>query len=156
MRIVAQRVSRAGVSVGAEIVGKIGLGLCILLGVGSDDTDRECLWIAEKAANLRIFEDPGGRMNRSLLDVGGEALIISQFTLYADCGKGRRPSFTGAAAPGAAKNLYESFVRRFRDMGITAQTGVFGATMSVDIINEGPVTIILDTADMPDRRGADI
>jgi D-tyrosyl-tRNA(Tyr) deacylase len=151
VRAVIQRVSRAEVSSGAGTAGKIGPGLCVLAGFRHDDTERECAWAAEKIAGLRIFGDESGRMNRSLLDVGGEILVISQFTLYAACVKGRRPSFTEAARPDAARGLYGFFALKFREMGITVETGVFGADMSVDIINEGPVTIILDTAEMPDR-----
>ena len=147
MRIVIQRVSSSRVSVSGRTVGDIGAGLCLLIGVAPGDGEREILWAASKIANLRIFEDPEGKMNRSILDIGGEILAVSQFTLYADCKKGRRPSFTGAAEPSLANALYESLAAQLRKMGISVQTGVFGAEMKVDIINEGPVTIILDTAD---------
>jgi D-tyrosyl-tRNA(Tyr) deacylase len=146
LRIVIQRVSRAAVSIGGVIAGEIGAGLCALVGVGHDDGEDDAARAAAKTVNLRIFEDGGGKMGLSLLEAGGEALVISQFTLYADCRKGRRPSFAGAAAPEAAKGLYESFVRYMRELGADVKTGTFGADMSVEIINDGPVTIILDTA----------
>jgi D-tyrosyl-tRNA(Tyr) deacylase len=111
-----------------------------------DDGEEDAAWAAAKTANLRIFEDENGKMNSSLLETGGEALIVSQFTLYADCRKGRRPSFAGAADPVTANDLYESFVRHMRELGTVVKTGTFGADMTVEIINEGPVTIILDTA----------
>jgi D-tyrosyl-tRNA(Tyr) deacylase len=146
LRVVIQRVSRAGVSAGDAAANNIGPGLCVLVGVAPGDGEKDASWAAEKTANLRIFEDGGGKMNRSLLETGGEALVISQFTLYADCRKGRRPSFTNAADPVTANGLYEFFVRHLRELGIAVKTGTFGADMSVEIINEGPVTIILDTA----------
>ncbi|MDR3164839.1 MAG: D-tyrosyl-tRNA(Tyr) deacylase [Synergistaceae bacterium] len=152
MKIVAQRVSRSSVTVGGKIIGEIGPGMCILVGVAPEDTEREAVWIADKIADLRVFEDEAGKMNKSLSDAGGEALVISQFTLYADCSKGRRPSFTGAASSDAAKALYESFANRMGERGIVVRTGIFGADMKVEIVNEGPVTIILDTAiDMPHK-----
>ena len=146
MRVVIQRVSRAGVSTGGAAANNIGPGLCALVGVGPDDCEADASWAAAKTANLRIFEDEGGKMNRSLLETGGEALVVSQFTLYADCRKGRRPSFAGAADPAAAGELYDSFVRHMRELGAVVKTGTFGADMTVEITNEGPVTIILDTA----------
>ncbi|MDR0653390.1 MAG: D-tyrosyl-tRNA(Tyr) deacylase [Synergistaceae bacterium] len=152
MRIVAQRVSRSSVTVGGKIIGEIGPGMCILVGVAPEDTEREAIWTADRITDLRVFEDHDGKMNKSLLETGGEALVISQFTLYADCRKGRRPSFSGAAPPDAAKALYELFVKRVGERGIVARTGMFGADMRVEIVNEGPVTIILDTAtDMPHK-----
>ena len=151
MRIVIQRVSASGVSVGGNTVGEIGAGLCLFVGVAPNDGGRDVEWAASKITNLRIFEDEHGKMNKSLLDMNGEALVISQFTLYADCGKGRRPSFTDAAPPEHANAIYESLATRLREMGVTVKTGVFGADMKVDIVNEGPVTIILDTLDMPGR-----
>ena len=151
MRIVIQRVSSSKVSVGGRIVGEIGVGLCLLVGVACGDDERSVDWVASKIANLRIFEDSEGKMNRSLLDVSGEILAISQFTLCADCRKGRRPSFIGAAEPSLANSLYESLAAKLQEMGISVKTGVFGARMKVDIVNEGPVTIILDTADMIDN-----
>jgi D-tyrosyl-tRNA(Tyr) deacylase len=146
LRVVIQRVSRAGVSTGGAAVDNIGSGLCVLVGVGPDDNEEDVSWAAAKTVNLRIFEDESGKMNRSLLETGGEALVVSQFTLYADCRKGRRPSFAGAADPVTANELYESFVRRMRKSGAIVKTGTFGADMTVEITNEGPVTIILDTA----------
>ncbi len=145
MRIVAQRVSSARVSVDHKVIGEIGAGLCLLVGVAPDDTDADVDWMAEKIANLRIFGDEEGKMNRSLLDMRGEALAISQFTLYADCRKGRRPSFTGAASPALGDALYRAFVEALGRMNIKVETGEFGAEMKVEIVNEGPVTIIVDT-----------
>ncbi|MDR3331387.1 MAG: D-tyrosyl-tRNA(Tyr) deacylase [Synergistaceae bacterium] len=147
MRLVLQRVSRASVSVGGTVIGEIGAGLCILIGVSQSDSEADASLLAEKVVNLRIFEDDRGKMNKSLLDVGGEVLAVSQFTLYADCGKGRRPSFLGAALPEPANVLYRFFVDRLGSMGIAVRTGEFGAFMSVEIINDGPVTIILDSCD---------
>jgi D-tyrosyl-tRNA(Tyr) deacylase len=151
LRIVIQRVSSSRVSVSGRTVGEIGAGLCLLIGVAPGDDERAAQWAASKLVNLRIFEDSDGKMNRSILDTGGEILAISQFTLYADCAKGRRPSFTGAAEPSLANALYEFLTARLREMGVSVQTGVFGAEMMVDITNDGPVTIILDTADMPEK-----
>jgi D-tyrosyl-tRNA(Tyr) deacylase len=152
LRIVIQRVSRAKVTVGGETAGEIGWGLCLFVGVAPDDDVRDVEWAVSKITNLRIFEDENGKMNKSLLDIKGEILAISQFTLYADCGKGRRPSFTDAAPPELANTLYESVSRCFRDLGVVVKTGIFGADMKVDIVNEGPVTIILDSADMPGKN----
>jgi D-tyrosyl-tRNA(Tyr) deacylase len=149
LRTVIQRVSRARVSVGGKTSGEIGEGLCLFVGFAPGDGERDVSWTASKVAGLRIFEDESGKMNKSLAEIKGAALIVSQFTLYADCRKGMRPSFGGAAPPGDANALYESFVGSFRDMGVKTETGVFGAAMKVDIVNEGPVTIVLDTADMP-------
>ncbi|MDR0651949.1 MAG: D-tyrosyl-tRNA(Tyr) deacylase [Synergistaceae bacterium] len=152
MKIVAQRVSRSSVTAFGKTIGEIGPGMCILVGVAPDDTEREAVWTADRITDLRVFEDEAGKMNKSLLETGGEALVISQFTLYADCRKGRRPSFSGAALPDAAKTLYEALVKRMGERGIVVRTGIFGADMRVEIINEGPVTIILDTAtDMPHK-----
>ena len=148
MRAVVQRVLRAAVSVGGETISEIGPGICVLLGVGDGDTEEDSLWLADKLVNLRIFEDGEGRMNRSLLDVGGAALLVSQFTLYGDCRKGRRPSFAGAAAPEKGKRLYDYFVRRVEAHAVETACGVFGAHMGIDLLNDGPVTLILDT-----RRG---
>ena len=152
MKIVAQRVSRSSVTAFGKTIAEIGPGMCILVGVAPDDTEREAVWTADRITDLRVFEDEAGKMNKSLLETGGEALVISQFTLYADCRKGRRPSFSGAALPDAAKALYEALVKRMSERGIVVRTGIFGADMRVEIINEGPVTIILDTAtDMPHK-----
>jgi len=145
MRAVLQRVSRARVTVQGQTTGEIAFGLTILLGVGKNDTTAAAASMAEKIANVRIFDDPSGKMNLSLLDVKGAALVISQFTLYADARGQRRPSYMGAAAPETARALYEEFCVALRALGITVATGIFQATMSVELVNEGPVTILLDT-----------
>lgn len=145
MRAVVQRVSRARVSVGGEITGEIGLGLLVLLGVGAGDTRAEADYLAEKTIGLRIFEDAGGKMNLSVVEVGGGLLVVSQFTLYGDARKGRRPSFDAAAAPERARELYEYFVERVRAAGLRCETGRFQETMQVELVNEGPVTILLDS-----------
>lgn len=145
MRAVLQRVSRAKVTVENQVTGEISTGLMILLGVGREDTPATAAALAEKAANLRIFEDANQKMNLSLLDIKGSALIVSQFTLYADARGGRRPSFISAAPPDQAKNLYEEFCRALQNLGVLVATGVFQAMMSVELINEGPVTILLDS-----------
>lgn len=143
MRAVIQRVSRAKVTVAGRIAGEIGAGLMILLGVGREDTPAIAAALAEKCANLRIFEDENQKMNRSLLDVKGEALVVSQFTLYGDARGGRRPSFIAAAPPEQANALYESFCQALRGLGVTVATGIFQTMMSVELVNEGPVTILL-------------
>ncbi len=145
MRAVLQRVSSASVSVEGKIIGEIDRGICILLGIHEDDTPDEVDWMVLKIANLRVFEDGEGKMNLSLMDVGGSALIVSQFTLYGDCGKGRRPSFVAAARPEKAIPLYEDFCKRMEIEGIPVQTGEFGAKMEVSILNDGPVTLILES-----------
>jgi D-tyrosyl-tRNA(Tyr) deacylase len=145
MRAVVQRVSRARVTAGSETSGEIEKGLVILLGVGREDTPAIAAALAEKAANLRIFEDENGKMNRSLLDVEGSALVVSQFTLYGDARGGRRPSYIAAAPPEQAKALYEGFCEALRDLGVPVATGIFQAMMSVELVNEGPVTILLDS-----------
>ena len=145
MRIVAQRVSRAKVMVEGRVTGEIGPGLMILLGVGKEDTSQVAAAMAEKTANLRIFEDEQGKMNRSLLDVRGSALVVSQFTLYGDARGQRRPSYIAAAAPELAKGLYEEFSEALRKLGILVGNGVFQAMMSVELVNEGPVTILIDS-----------
>src|SRR6266699_2140825 len=145
MRAVVQRVSRAKVTVEGRVTGEIGAGLMILLGVGRQDTAAVAVSLAEKCANLRVFEDDQGKMNRSLLDVKGSALVVSQFTLYGDARGQRRPSFIAAAPSEQAKNLYEQFAEALRRLGVTVATGVFGAMMSVELVNEGPVTILLDS-----------
>ena len=145
MRAVVQRVSRASVTVHDGITGEIGDGLMILLGIGHDDASGVAVSMAEKIANLRIFEDDERKMNRSLLDVKGSALVVSQFTLYGDARGQRRPSFVAAAPSEQAKNLYEEFAEALRRLGVTVATGVFGAMMSVELVNEGPVTILLDS-----------
>jgi D-aminoacyl-tRNA deacylase len=145
MRIVAQRVSRAKVTVDGQVTGEIGPGLMILLGVGKEDTSQVAVAMAEKAANLRIFEDEQGKMNRSLLDVKGSALVVSQFTLYGDARGQRRPSYIAAGPPELAKRLYEEFSEALRKLGIVVGNGVFQAMMSVELVNEGPVTILIDS-----------
>src|SRR5262247_2584293 len=148
MRAVVQRVSRARVRVNDAVTGEISHGLMILLGVGRDDAPAVAASLAEKAANLRIFEDENEKMNRSLLDVKGAALVVSQFTLYGDARGGRRPSFIAAAPPEEAKALYEVFCEALRQLGVTVATGIFQAMMSVELVNEGPVTILLDSDKM--------
>jgi D-tyrosyl-tRNA(Tyr) deacylase len=145
MRAVLQRVSRACVTVERNVVGEIGPGLVVLLGVGTSDTAGTAVSLAEKIANLRIFEDEAGKMNLSLMDVKGSALVVSQFTLYGDARGQRRPSFVAAARPEQAKLLYEEFCESLQGLGINVATGVFQATMSVELVNEGPVTILLDS-----------
>ena len=145
MRAVLQRVSRAQVSVNGEITGQIGPGLLVLLGVGRDDTEADATYLAHKIAALRIFEDEDGKMNRSVQDVGGSVLAVSQFTLYADVRRGKRPSFDAAAAPEKARQLYEFFVEQIRASGLRCQTGRFQEMMKVELVNEGPVTILLDS-----------
>jgi len=145
MRAVVQRVSRARVTVDASVTGEITRGLLILLGVGRDDTSAVAAALAERIANLRIFEDDHRKMNRSLLDVKGSALVVSQFTLYGDARGQRRPSFVAAAPSEQAKNLYGEFAEALRRLGAAVVTGVFGAMMSVELVNEGPVTILLDS-----------
>ena len=145
MRGCVQRVSRAKVEVDSQIVGEIGMGLAVLLGVGKGDTEADAKYLAEKITQLRIFADDEGKMNRSLVDVSGQLLAISQFTLYGDVRKGRRPSFIQAAAPEIGNRLYEYFVEQVRDSGVVVSTGQFQADMQVELVNEGPVTIILDS-----------
>jgi D-aminoacyl-tRNA deacylase len=145
MRAVVQRVSRARVLVGAETVGEIGRGLLVLLGVARDDTAEQAAWLADKVCSLRVFEDDEGKMNRGLLEVGGAALVVSQFTLYGDCRKGRRPSFIEAALPAEAEPLYEAFAAAVRAQGVRTATGRFGAMMQVELVNDGPVTLIVES-----------
>ncbi len=147
MRAVIQRVSVARVTVGDDLVGAIGPGLLVFLGIASRDTEAEADWLLDKLLDLRIFEDESGKFNRSLRDLNGELLVVSQFTLLADTRKGRRPSFTAAARPEQAVPLYEHMIRRAHDRGVTVATGRFGARMRVELVNEGPVTIILDSND---------
>jgi len=144
MRAVLQRVTKGSVTVDNEVVAQIGLGYVILLGIGPEDTPVIARELAEKTAYLRVFEDEAGKMNLSLLDVGGAAIVVSQFTLYADTSRGRRPSFINAAKPELAEPLVEVFTARLREMGVATQQGVFGAHMVVDIRNDGPVTILLE------------
>jgi D-aminoacyl-tRNA deacylase len=144
MRAVVQRVSYGSVTVDGQQVAKIGAGLVVLAGVGLDDGEPQADWLAEKIANLRIFEDEAGKMNRSVLEIGGTVLVVSQFTLYADAQKGRRPAFIGAARPSEAEPLLDYFVKRLQFYGASTQTGVFRAHMQVEIHNDGPVTILLE------------
>jgi len=144
MRAILQRVTGGSVTVADEKVAQINFGYVILLGIGPEDTPEIARELAEKAAYLRVFEDDAGKMNRSLLDVNGEAIVVSQFTLYADTSRGRRPSFINAAKPELAEPLVEVFIARLREFGISTQQGVFGAHMVVDIRNDGPVTILLE------------
>lgn len=145
MRAVVQRVSRAEVRIEGKAVGRIEAGMVVLAGVGRSDTPQAARWLAEKIVNLRIFEDDQGRMNRSLLETAGAILCVSQFTLYGDCRKGRRPSYDEAASPQAAASLYESFVDSLRAYGVRVETGEFRAMMDVELINDGPVTLLLDS-----------
>jgi D-tyrosyl-tRNA(Tyr) deacylase len=145
MRAVLQRVSEARVRVGGEIVGEIGRGLLVLLGVGQGDGEADVRFLAEKTAGLRIFEDAQGKMNLSVEDVAGAVLVVSQFTLYGDCRQGRRPGFSAAASPERADALYQQFVQCLRQRGLPVATGVFQAEMAVELVNEGPVTLLLDS-----------
>jgi D-tyrosyl-tRNA(Tyr) deacylase len=148
MRACIQRVSEARVSVDGEVTGQIGRGLAVLLGVGAGDQQAQVNWLADKIIGLRVFEDDDGKMNRSLGEVNGALLVVSQFTLYGDCRKGRRPSFTDAAAPDLAEHLYNEFVARVRAAGVEVATGRFREHMDVSLVNDGPVTLWIDTADV--------
>ena len=148
MKALLQRVSRASVTVDEQVVGQIGQGLLVLLGVGQTDSEVQVKMLAEKIAYLRIFGDDEGKMNRSLLDIGGEVLVVSQFTLYADMRRGRRPSFTEAAPPGLAEPLVEHFKDALAAYGLTVASGIFGAYMQVKLLNDGPVTIWLDSEEL--------
>jgi len=145
MRAVVQRVSRARVVIDGETVGEVGCGLLVLLGVTHADTAEAAAWLADKVVGLRIFNDADGKMNRSVADVGGGVLVVSQFTLYGDCRKGRRPSFIDAARPEVAIPLYEAFVNGIKALGVPAATGRFGAMMQVELVNDGPVTLMVDS-----------
>ena len=145
MRAVVQRVSRAKVTVAGEVTGEIGLGLMVLLGVADDDKQEDAAYLAEKLVGLRIFPDEEGKMNRSLVEAGGAMLVVSQFTLFGDCRKGRRPSFIKAARPEQAINLYKAFVAEVRGRGISVATGRFQEHMDVELVNDGPVTVLVDS-----------
>jgi len=145
MRAVLQRVRRAKVTVGHEITGEIAAGWLVLLGIAPADTRKEIDWLADKVANLRAFADADGKMNLAVQDVGGSVLVVSQFTLYGDCMKGRRPGFTGAAPPAVAEPLYEEFVTSLKALGVPVATGRFAADMQVELVNDGPVTFVIDT-----------
>jgi D-aminoacyl-tRNA deacylase len=144
MRAVIQRVSRASVTIAGQIRGQIKHGLLVLLGIGQEDTVEQARWLAEKIIGLRIFNDDAGKMNRDLMEVGGALLVVSQFTLFGDCRKGRRPSFIDAAPPEKAIPLYEAFIQAARELGVEVQTGEFGADMQVELVNDGPVTLIVE------------
>ena len=155
MRAVLTRVKSASVTIDGQLVGKIGKGFLILLGVGPEDDREKCRYLAEKALGLRVFEDENGKMNLGLADVDGQVLVVSQFTLYGNCRKGRRPSFTEAAGPELGNRLYEQFLADCASLGYEPQHGVFGADMQVESVNDGPVTLILDTdvlLDTPRRK----
>ena len=145
MRAIIQRVKHAGVEIDGKINGKIDEGLLIFLGVGKGDSEKDLEYIADKTLTLRIFEDENGKMNKCISDINGEILVISQFTLYGDCRKGRRPSFDGAMPPKEAEMMYEKFVDYIKNSGLKIETGMFGADMKVDLLNDGPVTMILDS-----------
>ncbi|SHN78886.1 D-aminoacyl-tRNA deacylase [Desulfitobacterium chlororespirans] len=146
MRSVVQRVTQASVTVEGEVVGRIGAGLLVLFGVGQGDTEADLSWMMDKIAGLRLFEDEEGKMNRSVQDVGGEILMVSQFTLYGDCRKGKRPSFSTAAPPEMARELFQQAVAKMRSYGLHVETGVFQAEMQVALVNDGPVTLLIDSA----------
>ncbi len=150
MKAVLTRVKSASVAIGGNVVGSIGKGFLILLGVGPEDTEAQCRYLAEKALGLRVFEDENGKMNLGLADVGGQVLVVSQFTLYGNCRKGRRPSFTDAAGPELGNAMYERFLSICQELGYPPQHGQFGADMQVESINDGPVTLILDTDQLMD------
>jgi D-tyrosyl-tRNA(Tyr) deacylase len=152
MRAVLQRVSEARVSVGEEVLGRIASGSVVLLGVAEGDTDADASWMADQIAGLRVFADPDGKMNLDVGQVGGAVLLISQFTLLADTRRGRRPSFTGAAAPAEGERLYEAVADALRSTGVTVECGRFGAHMAVELTNDGPVTVILDSVDRTSPR----
>ena len=145
MRAVVQRVTKASVTVGGRVISSIGRGLLVLLGAAKSDSTEDAKWLAGKIAHLRTFPDADGKMNLSLLDTGGEVLVVSQFTLLADCSKGRRPGFDGAAEPESARGLYEDFVKELRDRGLLVKTGQFAAKMMVDLVNDGPVTFVIES-----------
>ena len=144
VRVLIQRVSRARVAVGQDIVGEIGRGLCVFLGVGKQDNEQSADFFADKGRNIRVFDDEQGKMNRSVADIGGEVLLVSQFTLYGDCRKGNRPSFTDAAPAEQAEQLYRRVAERLREAGLKVATGRFQAHMQVSLVNDGPVTLVLE------------
>lgn len=154
MRVVIQRVSQASVTVDQEVVGAIHQGLLLLVGITEGDGEAEIRTLAEKVVNLRIFEDEEGKMNRSLLEIGGSILSVSQFTLYGDCRKGRRPNFMAAAKPDLAEQLYERYNEQLRSYGVEVQTGKFGAMMDVSLHNNGPVTILFDSTDLVKKKSS--
>lgn len=145
MKALLQRVDRASVTVGSNVTGSIGKGLCVFLGVVNGDTEKDIAWLADKIVNLRIFDDESGKMNRSVIDEKGDILIVSQFTLCGDCRRGRRPSWSEAAEPAEANRMYERFVKEIESRGVVVATGVFQALMKVEICNDGPVTLMIDS-----------
>ena len=145
MKALLQRVDRASVTVGSNVTGSIGKGLCVFLGVANGDTEKDIAWLADKIVNLRIFDDESGKMNRSVIDEKGDILIVSQFTLCGDCRRGRRPSWSEAAEPAEANRMYERFVKEIESRGVVVATGVFQALMKVEICNDGPVTLMIDS-----------
>jgi D-tyrosyl-tRNA(Tyr) deacylase len=145
MRVVLQRVTKASVEVDGNVIGKIDHGLLVLLGIHVDDNPKELDWMVNKVIGLRIFEDEDGKINKSLEDVQGDLLVVSQFTLYGECEKGRRPGFTDAARPEKAIPMYEEFIKKCRDLGVHVETGEFGADMKVELVNDGPMTLIIDS-----------
>lgn len=145
MKALLQRVDRASVTVGGNVTGSIGKGLCVFLGVANGDTEKDIAWLADKIVNLRIFDDGSGKMNRSVMDEKGEILVVSQFTLCGDCKRGRRPSWTDAADPVVANSMYEKFVSEIESRGVITATGIFQALMKVDICNDGPVTLMINS-----------
>jgi D-tyrosyl-tRNA(Tyr) deacylase len=155
MRVLLQRVSQASVTVDGTVIGRIGRGYCLLVGITHDDGQAEAAWLAHKIVGLRIFEDDDGKMNRALSDVDGAILAVSQFTLYGDTRKGRRPSFIHAARPEHAEPLFDYFVSSLRQLGVTVETGAFGAMMDVEIHNDGPVTLMLEKGRGESERGED-
>ena len=152
MRAVVTRVSRASIEINGQPGASMGQGLLVLLGIGPNDTEKEALYLTEKCSVQRIFEDENGKMNKSMADIGGEMLVVSNFTLYADCSHGRRPDFFGAAKPDIAIPLYECFKKRLGELGVTYHCGEFGADMKIDHVNDGPVTLIMDTDMMMKKR----
>jgi D-tyrosyl-tRNA(Tyr) deacylase len=144
MRVLVQRVTQAKVTVKGAEVGRVGAGLCLFLGVAKDDTGENAGYLAGKIAGMRIFEDESGKMNRSLQEIGGEVLVVSEFTLYGDCSRGKRPSFSQAASPEEAHRLYDSFVLKLKDLGLKVAAGKFQTKMEVSLVNDGPVTLIID------------
>ncbi len=153
MRLLIQRVSETTVSIDGAVHSSIGKGLLVLIGIHQSDSSSDIPWLAKKLVELRIFEDENDKMNRSVLDIKGEILVISQFTLYADCRRGRRPDFIDAANPKLAEQLYDEFVNEVKTYGLTVKTGVFAANMQVSLVNDGPVTIILDSRDSRSKTG---
>jgi D-tyrosyl-tRNA(Tyr) deacylase len=153
MRAVLQRVSRAKVTVDGQTIGEIAGGWLVLLGVAPGDSQKDIDWLADQVTNLRAFPDADGKMNLSVLDVGGAVLVVSQFTLYGDCRKGRRPGFSAAAAPGVAEPLYEAFVTALKGLGVPTATGRFAADMKVELLNDGPVTFVIDTESLTGPGG---